>query len=491
MRSAAIPLFLVAIWTVALLGAAASGPPVEEVTAAGIRYHVQPGDTVRSVAARFHMAPRDFQRQLRRRLDTGAVIIVNPPHGRTEEENDESAGWIDNYRVQPGDTLQRIAAKLSVAPEEIGELNDLTIEADVAAGDTIASLAKQHHVTSDEIADWNDCKPTDAIYSGMRLVVGYEMPAAGEILYYPLHSRAVQTIETRLKQANGADSGGAPRLESGERADTYRVRSGDTVESIARRIGCEPSSIRDENAMVEREQPKSGELLIVPRRRATSAANFRAIGAASFYVYSAVVLTNTPLLARPGETGGRMVARGTRISVTGSWGDDYAVLLRDGSNGWIARRSVRLVAQVGQSGPSAYSQNMIRRVVEIGYTYLGVPYLWGGNTYRGIDCSGLVKNVYVAAGVWNPRAPRRGREQMRLGSPVSPDRLQAGDRVYFYFGNNPPGICDHTGIYIGGGRVLNASSSRGVTTWYLFASRVWKSYMGARRDTAFMRVGSR
>lgn len=82
--------------------------------------------------------------------------------------------------------------------------------------------------------------------------------------------------------------------------------------------------------------------------------------------------------------------------------------------------------------------------------FLGVPYLWGGITPLGFDCSGLVQSVYRFHGL---DVPRDSKDQRHVGYAVDRDELQAGDLLFF------PG---HVAISCGGKKVLHASGSRGM-----------------------------
>ena len=134
-------------------------------------------------------------------------------------------------------------------------------------------------------------------------------------------------------------------------------------------------------------------------------------------------------------------------------------------------------ALLGKSMPevSRGANYISRRVIQNSMEYIGVPYVFGGTTPSGFDCSGYVRYVFANAGVY---LPRTADAQYEVGAPVSMSELTAGDLVFFSTYEYGP---SHVGIYLGDGNFINASSSRGVAVDSLYSSYWGSCYIGARR----------
>lgn len=118
------------------------------------------------------------------------------------------------------------------------------------------------------------------------------------------------------------------------------------------------------------------------------------------------------------------------------------------------------------------------QVVEYGKSFLGAPYVYGGNGPDCFDCSGFTKYVYSHFGY---SINRTASNQMKNGVAVSSDQLQAGDLIFFRNpGGNKP--ASHVGIYIADGKFVHASSDRYVVEIdTLYSSYNSRTYVGARR----------
>ena len=118
------------------------------------------------------------------------------------------------------------------------------------------------------------------------------------------------------------------------------------------------------------------------------------------------------------------------------------------------------------------------KIVATAKKYLGVPYVWGGASPSGFDCSGLVYYVFKVNGYSMYRTPE---DQYRQGTYVSRNNLQPGDVVFFY--NTVPGTgISHVGIYIGDGQFIHSPNSRSVVSIARLDNTYWNQhYYGARR----------
>lgn len=119
------------------------------------------------------------------------------------------------------------------------------------------------------------------------------------------------------------------------------------------------------------------------------------------------------------------------------------------------------------------SRKKIERVVT---SYLGTPYQWGGEGREGIDCSGLIVEVFrKTLGIALPHSTE---ELFRMGHKVGRSTLCFGDLVFF--SESGKGAA-HVGIYLGGDQFVHASKEKGVTISKLESSYFRGRYIGARR----------
>jgi cell wall-associated NlpC family hydrolase len=129
------------------------------------------------------------------------------------------------------------------------------------------------------------------------------------------------------------------------------------------------------------------------------------------------------------------------------------------------------VGGTGGSIPVPPSSTLGGQAVAIAEQYLGVPYVWGGASPSGFDCSGLVMYVYGRLGV---SLPHNAAAQYSMGTSVPRDALEPGDLVFF------DGL-GHVGIYVGGGSFIHAPHTGSVVQISSLSGWYSSEYVGAKR----------
>ncbi|EAK8774635.1 NlpC/P60 family protein [Campylobacter jejuni] len=124
----------------------------------------------------------------------------------------------------------------------------------------------------------------------------------------------------------------------------------------------------------------------------------------------------------------------------------------------------------------SYNTNKEARLKVIANEWKKTPYVLGGTSKKGADCSGFTQSALAQL---NIRIPRTTKTQLGSGRKVSKSKLQTGDLVFFKTGRGSNGM--HVGIYMSKGKFIHLSTKDGVKEVELNSS-YWKArYIGARR----------
>jgi hypothetical protein len=133
-------------------------------------------------------------------------------------------------------------------------------------------------------------------------------------------------------------------------------------------------------------------------------------------------------------------------SQSGKW---VEIELPDGRLGYVKQKNV-VPYNISQNGILPDGKSIIARAKKM----MGIPYLWGGHSTKGMDCSGFTGTVFNAEGY---RLPRDANMQVKLGEEVIPDsnysNIRAGDLIFF----GPPDRITHVGICLGGSYFIHSS----------------------------------
>lgn len=160
---------------------------------------------------------------------------------------------------------------------------------------------------------------------------------------------------------------------------------------------------------------------------------------------------------------------GNRVKATGKVGSWYRIQLSDGRIGWVSGTYLRVDDR----------QQMVNKVISTAKSFLGIPYVWGGESPQegGFDCSGFTQYVFKQAGY---SLNRISSDQAENGIYVSRTNIQPGDIVFYSFKAN--GVIDHVGIYIGNDQMIHSPKPGDSVKITNVGTDYWRSrYVTARR----------
>lgn len=149
-------------------------------------------------------------------------------------------------------------------------------------------------------------------------------------------------------------------------------------------------------------------------------------------------------------TSKQVLSAGTAVTITGETEKWYRVRY-NGEEGYIFK------TYLTTGSYSADTSSEAARIVAKAKEYLGTPYVYGGSSPSGFDCSGFVYYVFRQCGY---SVTRTAGTQNRDGRQVSRSELQPGDIIIFY-NSAMTDVAGHSGIYIGDGQFIHASSGQG------------------------------
>ncbi|WP_454085722.1 C40 family peptidase [Georgenia sp. Marseille-Q6866] len=154
--------------------------------------------------------------------------------------------------------------------------------------------------------------------------------------------------------------------------------------------------------------------------------------------------TISAIIAANGLNAQALIIVGEVLTIPQGQGGTSAATTATSSATGVERETASASRSAAREAPPANASG--NAVLDIAYRYIGTPYVWGGSTPAGFDCSGFTQYVYAQAGI---SIPRSSSAQRNAGTQVSASQAQPGDLVWW------PG---HVGIYVGNGQYIAAFS---------------------------------
>lgn len=245
---------------------------------------------------------------------------------------------------------------------------------------------------------------------------------------------------------------------------SYTIKSGDSLYSIASQYHTTVQEIKAVNHL-DSSLIYPGHVLMIPTPDASSPispsnASYAIVqpGQSLWSISQAHNISLSQIEAWNHLSGSSILHVGQKLVVSG------------GSDGG----SIIASSRSGSPDPSMAVSVRNLEVVQFSEKFLGVPYVWGGTSPAGFDCSGFTQYVYAHFGVY---LGRTSYDQINDGTPVSIDNLAPGDLLFF--STDGPGA-SHVGLYVGNGEFINAAGNS--VRYDSLSNSYWSShYIGARQ----------
>lgn len=388
----------------------------------------------------------------------------------------------DTYKVKNGDSLYVIAQKHNTTVSQLKKLNHLTSDMIYVGqhiktnGNTVAkvsttSTSKKTNFTTKKASPYK-VKSGDYL---AKIAAAYNVSLSSLMKANHLKNDKIfvgQTLKIPGNSTVKVSSTPSTQKPNTTKTTKYKVKSGDYLSKIATKYKVTVDSIRKSNHL-KNNTIYVGQVLKIPRSGASSTNS-----SSSKNQHQTTASSKHKVVA--GETLS-IIAHKYGITVTQlkSWNGLTSNLIRVGqvlsvkNSGTTDKQQQENTTVVSKPNTGAQSSSkVVKAAMNLALSFQGVPYVWGGSSPSGFDCSGFIYYVYKQAGYNNMVRTSAADYEARSYYVSSP---KAGDLVFFK--NTYKQGISHLGIYIGNGQFVHAGGD------YVQVSSVNNSYWKSHFDS--------
>lgn len=322
----------------------------------------------------------------------------------------------------------------------------------VVSGDSLYNIARKFNTTVDAIKKANNLTG-DMIYVGQALLIPTTTVT-------PAPAPAPAPAPTPTPTPAPAPTP-APVQQT-----TYKVVAGDTLWTIARQLNTTVDALKQANNLTG-DTIYIGQTLVVPGTNTTTPAP-------APVQQPTLTIGATGTLVEDLQKDLQSLGYFINSAITGNFDSITGQAVRN----FQTANGLPVTGVVDQATQTQIDHAIVKKaIVADSANYLGIPYVWGGASPTGFDCSGFVYYMFNSHGVDMPRTTSK--DLYNMGTPINRTLLQPGDLVFFAI--NEPGVISHVGIYIGNNQFISATSSKGIASVSMDNTYWSQYYVGAQR----------
>jgi len=444
------------------------------------RHTIKKGETLSTVAKKYNTTPEQLKKWnnlTSNKIYPGQTIIVN--RYETSQKDSDS----NYYIVKKGDTLSSISDRTGVSVEKLKAYNNLktntlfpgqklalvqqekvqkshaeakkinvSYESNVyfvKRGDTLSSISRKTGIPIDELKKLNNLK-SSKLALGQKIILKTE-----EKLTDSDTQQVIAITESKPQQVSNENTPATPQATTIYINKYHTVKKGETLSKIASKYRTTVASIKRLNGL-KTNTIQPGKTLIVARivkEIPVPLVDPTPIAPVTkFFSYGLKIGDTLESIA---EKFGISVSalKETNLLTDGKIKIGQTLVIPEMAS--YKETTEKETSLSGQGKIEDIGSDLLAsRIIENALNFLNTPYRYGGLSQRGIDCSGLTKKSYEAAGI---SIPRTSREQAKAGEVIPVSALKPGDLLFF--GNK--GRINHVGIYIGDNKFIHASRQSG------------------------------
>lgn len=409
-------------------------------------HHVVKNDTVWDLSQKYGVSIQSIEQLNKINTDTHLIregqTLTIPTTGKTAAK---TATKTSQVTVKAGDTLWALAQKYGTTVEKLRQLNGLASDAYlIHVGDVIkvdgqvtTTTTTNAQATSTVSSEANQTSQATSTASSEANQTGQAASTASSEASQT--SQATSTASSEASQAASTSQAATPYVAANH--VTYTVQAGDSLYTIAQKYGVTVDSLRQANTLGATLQVGQSLTVNDPTK------NPQASVAASQAEQTPAQTTTTSQATQATQTTQAATTTNQVAQTTSQTTSQPAAQTQTSQASQTTQTSQQTQASQAQvATPSSYS---VSALLSYAQTFTGVPYVLGGTTPAGFDCSGFTQYVFNHFG---KNIGRTTYQQQYAGTKLAVSSAQPGDLLFW----GAYGSAYHVGIYLGGSSYIAA-----------------------------------